>query len=83
MPMSGDAKKVIVTNDGATILKSIPVDNAAAKIIIDTSKTQDAEVSARRLGEEERRSGAEGREGLGWRWYHLCGRVGRRDAARG
>lgn len=36
--------RVVVTNDGATILKSIPVDNPAAKIIIDTSKTQDAEV---------------------------------------
>lgn len=37
-------KAVTVTNDGATILKSIPVENPAAKIIIDTSKTQDAEV---------------------------------------
>lgn len=34
----------VVTNDGATILKSIPVDNPSAKIIVDTSKTQDAEV---------------------------------------
>lgn len=32
------------TNDGATILRSLPIDNAAAKIIIDTSKTQDEEV---------------------------------------
>jgi len=38
------SKKVTFTNDGATILRSIPVDNAAAKILIDTSKTQDAEV---------------------------------------
>uniref|UniRef100_A0A0A9YM71 T-complex protein 1 subunit beta n=1 Tax=Lygus hesperus TaxID=30085 RepID=A0A0A9YM71_LYGHE len=30
-----------VTNDGATILKSIPVDNPSAKIIIDTSIAQD------------------------------------------
>ena len=37
-------KKVVVTNDGATILRSIPVDNPAAKIIVDTSKTQDDEV---------------------------------------
>lgn len=36
--------KVTFTNDGATILKSIPIDNAAAKILIDCSKTQDAEV---------------------------------------
>nr|WCZ58648.1 T-complex protein 1 subunit beta [Seculamonas ecuadoriensis] len=35
---------VMVTNDGATILKSIHIDNAAAKILIDISKTQDAEV---------------------------------------
>jgi len=40
-PMSG---KVTVTNDGATILKSLPVDNAAAKILVDISKTQDANV---------------------------------------
>jgi len=33
-----------VTNDGATILKSIHVDNPAAKILIDISKTQDEEV---------------------------------------
>lgn len=32
--MSG--KKVTFTNDGATILKSIPVDNPAAKILVDT-----------------------------------------------
>ena len=39
------AKKAItVTNDGATILKSIHVDNPAAKILIDISNTQDEEV---------------------------------------
>lgn len=37
-------KAVSFTNDGATILKSIPIDNPAAKIIVDISKTQDAEV---------------------------------------
>jgi|TARA_B110000503_G_scaffold128235_1_gene198908 T-complex protein 1 subunit beta len=37
-------KKIIVTNDGATILQSIFVDNPAAKILIDISKTQDEEV---------------------------------------
>lgn len=36
--------KVTFTNDGATILRSIPIDNAAAKILVDCSKTQDAEV---------------------------------------
>ena len=43
--MDERAKNLItVTNDGATILKSITVDNAAAKILIDISKTQDQEV---------------------------------------
>eukprot|EP00697_Spironema_sp_BW2_P013641 gnl/Spiro4/3817_TR1887_c0_g1_i1.p1 gnl/Spiro4/3817_TR1887_c0_g1~~gnl/Spiro4/3817_TR1887_c0_g1_i1.p1 ORF type:complete len:532 (+),score=143.67 gnl/Spiro4/3817_TR1887_c0_g1_i1:69-1664(+) len=35
---------VQITNDGATILKSIQVDNPAAKILVDISKTQDDEV---------------------------------------
>lgn len=45
-PMSGPGtgRTVTFTNDGATILKSIPVDNPAAKIVVDTSKTQDIEV---------------------------------------
>ena len=33
-----------ITNDGATILKSIHLDNPAAKILVDISKTQDEEV---------------------------------------
>jgi T-complex protein 1 subunit beta len=37
-------KKIVVTNDGATILQSIFVDNPAAKILIDISRTQDEEV---------------------------------------
>jgi len=40
----GSGRTVTFTNDGATILQSIPVDNPAAKIIVDTSKTQDMEV---------------------------------------
>merc|ERR1719450_1746724 len=32
-----------VTNDGATILKSVWIDNPAARILIDISKTQDSE----------------------------------------
>ncbi|CEO97489.1 CCT-beta [Plasmodiophora brassicae] len=40
-PASG---KVTITNDGATILKSLPIDNAAAKILVDISKTQDTNV---------------------------------------
>jgi len=35
---------VMVTNDGATILKSIHIDNPAAKILVEISKAQDEEV---------------------------------------
>lgn len=35
---------VQVTNDGATILNSIQIDNAAAKVLIEVSKVQDDEV---------------------------------------
>ncbi|EEB05975.1 chaperonin-containing T-complex beta subunit Cct2 [Schizosaccharomyces japonicus yFS275] len=38
---SGD---IVVTNDGATILKSIALDNAAAKVLVNISKVQDDEV---------------------------------------
>lgn len=34
-------KHINVTNDGATILRSMHVDNPAAKILIEISKTQD------------------------------------------
>lgn len=37
-------KAITVTNDGATILGSIHVDNPAARILIDISRVQDAEV---------------------------------------
>jgi TCP-1/cpn60 chaperonin family len=37
---------ISVTNDGATILRSIHVDNAAAKVLVDIAKTQDDEVCA-------------------------------------
>ena len=45
-PMSteGGNEKMVITNDGATILKSVYIDNPAAKILIDISKTQDAVV---------------------------------------
>ena len=35
---------MIITNDGATILKSVHIDNAAAKVLVDISKTQDENV---------------------------------------
>ncbi|MEW5305737.1 MAG: hypothetical protein WDW38_000278 [Sanguina aurantia] len=37
-------QEITVTNDGATILKSIYVDNPAAKVLVDISKVQDDEV---------------------------------------
>ncbi|XP_030070367.1 T-complex protein 1 subunit beta [Microcaecilia unicolor] len=40
----GRDASVTVTNDGATILKSIGIDNPAAKILVDMSKVQDDEV---------------------------------------
>lgn len=42
--MGRDAGSVVVTNDGATILKAIGVDNPASKILVDMSKVQDDEV---------------------------------------
>lgn len=33
--------KIIITNDGATILKSVPVENPAAKVLVEIAKTQD------------------------------------------
>lgn len=40
----GRNDSIQVTNDGATILRSIGVDNPAAKVLVDISKTQDDEV---------------------------------------
>lgn len=40
----GRGQEITVTNDGATILKAIYVDNAAAKVLVDISKVQDDEV---------------------------------------
>lgn len=39
-----NAGSVEVTNDGATILKAVGVDNPAAKVLVDMSKVQDDEV---------------------------------------
>lgn len=36
--------KITITNDGATILGNVHIDNAAAKILVDISKIQDDEV---------------------------------------
>lgn len=40
----GGNEKIIITNDGATILKNVYLDNPAAKILVDISKTQDTVV---------------------------------------
>ncbi|GAX81821.1 hypothetical protein CEUSTIGMA_g9249.t1 [Chlamydomonas eustigma] len=40
----GRGQSITVTNDGATILKSIYIDNPAAKVLVDISKVQDDEV---------------------------------------
>jgi T-complex protein 1 subunit beta len=43
-PMPGEGARIgktTVTNDGATILKAVWVDNPSAKILVDMSKTQD------------------------------------------
>lgn len=41
---TGRGRQVTVTNDGATILKSLHIDNPAAKVLVDISKVQDDEV---------------------------------------
>jgi len=41
---TGRNSEIQVTNDGATILKAIPLDNPAAKVLVDISKVQDDEV---------------------------------------
>lgn len=43
LPGEGHRGSATVTNDGATILKSVWIDNPAAKILVDISKTQDNE----------------------------------------
>jgi|Transcript_43 T-complex protein 1 subunit beta len=42
--VSSKEGKIEVTNDGATILRSVHIDNAAAKVLVDIAKTQDEEV---------------------------------------
>lgn len=41
---SSNPDSALVTNDGATILKSIPFDNPAAKVLVNIAKVQDDEV---------------------------------------
>lgn len=33
--------KITITNDGATILNAVPVENPAAKVLVEIAKTQD------------------------------------------
>lgn len=44
LQLASDANKSLVTNDGATILKLIPLDNPAAKVLVNIAKVQDDEV---------------------------------------
>ena len=44
MSQEGKGDSIQVTNDGATILRSVGVDNPAAKVLVDISKVQDQEV---------------------------------------
>lgn len=41
---ASDQNRSLITNDGATILKSIPLDNPAAKVLVNIAKVQDDEV---------------------------------------
>lgn len=43
LPGEGASKETMVTNDGATILSQVWVDNPSAKILVDISKSQDRE----------------------------------------
>jgi T-complex protein 1 subunit beta len=42
--VSQQDQTISVTNDGATILKAVNIDNAAAKVLVDIAKVQDDEV---------------------------------------
>mmetsp|Transcript_9592 Transcript_9592/g.19619 ORF Transcript_9592/g.19619 Transcript_9592/m.19619 type:complete len:542 (-) Transcript_9592:3758-5383(-) len=42
--LQSQSGSIMVTNDGATILKSLHIDNAAAKVLVEISKAQDDEV---------------------------------------
>lgn len=42
--VSPDNQSIQVTNDGATILKSVHVDNAAAKVLVDIAQVQDDQI---------------------------------------
>lgn len=41
---ASDVNRSLITNDGATILQSIPLDNPAAKVLVNIAKVQDDEV---------------------------------------
>src|SRR6266536_5152845 len=42
--MVGTIGDIVITNDGATIMKEMDVQNPAAKMLVEVSKTQDSEV---------------------------------------
>lgn len=47
--MGRNEGEIEVTNDGATILKAVGVDNPAAKVLVEMSKVQDDEVGEERV----------------------------------
>ena len=49
LPGEGANKETTVTNDGATILSRVWVDNPSAKILVDISKSQDQECGDGRI----------------------------------
>lgn len=56
LPGEGASKETTVTNDGATILSRVWVDNPSAKILVDISKAQDQECGdGRRTSQRHRR----------------------------
>src|SRR2546426_5277550 len=42
--MVGSIGDIVITNDGATIMKEMDVQNPAAKMLVEVAKTQDSEV---------------------------------------
>ena len=76
-------ESITITNDGATILKSIHTDNPAAKVLVELSKTQDDEVGDGTTSGTRPAPDAPAGEGLGgtdgprpraqwWCWRGSC-----------
>ena len=64
--VSSKEGKIEVTNDGATILRSVHIDNAAAKVLVDIAKTQDEEVGDGALAASRRVHETRGHRTMTW-----------------